>query len=67
MLVMQAAIAANTAEGLRVYDNKPSYPPPLPLTKPKPIQLHTFKIKGVEIKARNKKDAIKRFNHLKKK
>lgn len=65
---MQAVMAANAAEGLRMYDNKPNYPSPsLPKAKPPTIQLHTFIIKGVEIKARNKKDAIKRYNHLKKK
>ena len=67
MLVMQAVMAANAAEGLRAYHNMPHFSsPPLPTAKPQPVQLHTFKIKGIEIKARSKKDALKRYNHLKK-
>ena len=34
--------------------------------KNKSKELHTFTIKGIEIQAVSKKDAIKRYNHLKK-
>lgn len=69
MLAIQAATCAYASNGYRMYD-RPQKFETLPLSKilrPQPVQLHKFNIKGVEIEARSRKDAIKRYNHLKKK
>lgn len=69
MLAIQAATCAYASNGYRMYDRPQEFktPPLSQILKPKPIQLHKFNIKGVRIEARSRKDAIKRYNHLKKK
>ena len=41
-------------------------PIPRPTTKPKPVQLHEFNIRGYKIMAKSRKDAIKIYKHRRK-
>lgn len=69
MLAIQAATCAYASKGYRMYDRPQEFktPPLSKILKPQTVQLHKFNIKGVEIEARSRKDAIKRYNHLNKK
>lgn len=66
--LLATTMAFNSAYGDIFYT--PTYKvkevPLSPSDKYKLKELHTFTIKGIEIQASSKKDAIKKYNHLKK-
>jgi len=59
MTLAMAALASNAKNGFGTSHKEVKPNPP----KNQPKKLHLFTVKGVEIEAYSKKDAIKRYNH----